>query len=79
MPSDTKKLSKQDTMAWILVLAIAITLCAMLFFVFAVYLSSINKNLSVTNQRLAIMEENQTQLLNEIIKLRQSTEPKTTH
>jgi hypothetical protein len=79
MPADTKKMSKQDMMAWIAVLAIAITLCALLFFVFAIYLSSINKNLAVTNERLAVMQENEIELLKEIHTLKQSAEPKTTH
>ena len=78
MPGDTKR-AKQDTMAWIAALAIAILLCSMLFFVFAVYLSSINKNLAVTNSRLAIMEENEIQLLKELHTLHQNAEPKTTH
>jgi hypothetical protein len=80
MASESAKQQRQDTMAWIIVLAIAIVLCSFLFLVFAVYLSSINKNLSVTNSRLAIMEENEIQLLKEIHSLKQNPEqPKMTH
>jgi hypothetical protein len=79
MSKDSAKKKMQDTMAWIVVLAIAITLCSVLFFVFAVYLSSINKNLSVTNSRLAVMQENEIELLKELHSLRQNAEPKTTH
>ena len=79
MPSATKR-SKQDTMAWIAVLAIAILLCSMLFDWFAVYLSSINKNLAATSSRLAVMEENEIQLLQEMHKLRhKGPELKTIH
>ena len=53
-------------MTWIVVLAIAITLCAILFVVFAAYLSSINKNLAVANARLTSMEENEVLLLKEV-------------
>ena len=80
MAQDTaKKKRHQDTMAWILVLAIAVTMCSTVFYVFAVYLSSINKTLLLTNSRLAIMEENEVQLLNEIHSLRQNAEPKLSH
>jgi hypothetical protein len=61
------------------VLAIAITLCAILFVVFATYLSSINRNLTVTNSRLAAMEANEAQLLKEIEAMHHNMEPKTTH
>lgn len=64
MESDT--LSKKDTMAWIVVLAIAITCCAILFVVFANYLVAINKNLSAANARLSVMEANESQLLAEV-------------
>jgi len=56
----------QTTMAWIIVLAIAITCCAILFVIFANYLVSINKNLSMANTRLTVMESNESQLLSEI-------------
>jgi predicted PurR-regulated permease PerM len=53
-------------MTWIAVLAVAITCCAVLFLVFANYLVTINKNLSLANERLTTMESNETQLLSEI-------------
>jgi hypothetical protein len=79
MAQDTSKKHRQETMSWIVVLAIAITLCAILFIVFATYLSNINKNVGVTNTRLAVMEENETQLIKEIQTLRHNLETKTTH
>ena len=56
----------QTTMTWIIVLAVAITCCAILFVVFANYLVAINKNLSMANTRLTVMESNESQLLSEI-------------
>jgi ABC-type Fe3+ transport system permease subunit len=79
MAQDKSKSQRQDTMAWIIVLAIAITLCAILFVVFATYLSSINRSLTVTNERLSSMEENEIQLLKEIKVLHRNLDPKTTH
>jgi len=67
-------------MAWIVVLAIAITLCAILFVLFATYLSSINRNLTVANTRLTSMEANEVQLLKEIQFLHHKrVDPKTAH
>jgi len=57
---------KDQTMAWIAVLAVAITACAVLFLVFANYLVTINKNLSAANARLSVMESNESQLLSEL-------------
>jgi hypothetical protein len=56
----------QTTMTWIVVLAVAITCCAILFVVFANYLSTINKNLAAADARLTVMESNEAQLLSEI-------------
>src|SRR5277367_6641121 len=56
----------QTLMTWIVVLAVAITCCAILFLVFANYLSVINKNLAAADARLTVMESNEAQLLSEI-------------
>lgn len=63
-PENSSK--KDQTMAWIAVLAVAITACAILFLVFANYLVTINKNLSAANARLSVMESNESQLLSEL-------------
>jgi hypothetical protein len=71
----------QTMMTWIIVLAIAITCCAILFVIFANYLSVINKNLAAANTRLTVMESNEAQLLSEIQALHRTmiaNQPKTT-
>lgn len=63
---ETARKSEQTMMAWIVVLAVAITCCAILFVIFANYLVVINKNLSSANAQLMIMESNESQLLSEL-------------
>jgi len=66
MEEDTLQKTNRVTTAWIAVLAVAITCCALLFLVFAKYLDGISKNLTVANQRLTVMEDNESLMLHEI-------------
>ena len=75
MGLQSSRKNKQTTTAWIAALAVSITCCSILFLVFADYLIQINKNIAVTNMRLATMEENETQLLREIVALHHVVAP----
>jgi hypothetical protein len=66
MDDEILRKNNQNTAAWIFVLALAITCCAVLFYIFATSLSAINNNLTMANARLTAMENNETQLLYEI-------------
>ncbi|HEU0118860.1 MAG TPA: hypothetical protein VFR09_09535, partial [Alphaproteobacteria bacterium] len=65
-PSNNSQSTQQTISLWITSLAVSITCCAVLFVVFAGYLTDIKKNLAEANTQLEQMSLHQDQLLIEI-------------